>query len=81
MFTRTLRMEASVKTAEVLVPPQTDAAAASSPDADVVGDEAAAPPAASDFLDPLEEFSMRLEDIINTYGSAAGVLDEQVTSN
>ncbi len=78
---RTLRMETSVKAAEVLVPPQPDV----SEDA---AEEAAAPPAAcsspSDFIDPMLEFSRRLEDIISTYGSAASVLDRlvgQMTSN
>lgn len=69
-------METSVKAAEVLVPPQPEVA---SPSLDNEA-EAAAPPAASTFLDPMEEFSMRLEDIISTYGSAANVLDKQVTS-
>lgn len=72
-----------MKSAEVLLPPQADVAAVSSPDADVTGGEAAAVPAVpvvSVFLDPMEEFSERLEDIINTYGAAAGVPDEQVTS-
>lgn len=72
-------METSVKAAEVLVPPQPDVASSSS-DTDNAGGEAAAPPAASDFLDPMEEFGMRLEDIISTYGAAASVLDKQVTS-
>ncbi|KAE8286463.1 Beta-taxilin Muscle-derived protein 77 [Larimichthys crocea] len=43
--------------------------------------ESEAPPAAcaasSDFFDPMEEFSRRLEDIISTYGSAASVMDRQ----
>ncbi|TMS12728.1 Beta-taxilin [Larimichthys crocea] len=63
-------METSVKAAEVLMPPQ--------PDMDA---ESEAPPAAcaasSDFFDPMEEFSRRLEDIISTYGSAASVMDRQ----
>lgn len=32
------------------------------------------------FPDPLEEFNLRLEDIIRTFGSAAAALDSQVTS-
>lgn len=60
-----------MKAAEVLMPPQ--------PDMDA---ESEAPPAAcaasSDFFDPMEEFSRRLEDIISTYGSAASVMDRQV---
>ncbi|XP_073349408.1 beta-taxilin-like isoform X1 [Pagrus major] len=72
-------METSVKTTEVLVPPQSDMeSSSSSPDTD---GEAAAPPAAcsssSDYINPMEEFSRRLEDIISTYGSAASMLDKQ----
>lgn len=32
------------------------------------------------FLDPLEEFNLRLEDIIRTFGSAAAAPDSQVMS-
>ncbi|XP_076611735.1 beta-taxilin isoform X1 [Chaetodon auriga] len=74
-------METSVKAAEVLVPPQPDVAS-SSPDADSTEGEAAAPPAActsSNLIDPMEEFSKRLEDIISTYGPASSVLDRQLS--
>ncbi|XP_070705430.1 alpha-taxilin isoform X2 [Pempheris klunzingeri] len=76
-------METSVKAAEVLVPPQPDVAS-SPPDAENTGAKvAAAPPAAcsspSDFFDPMEEFSRRLEDIIGTYGCAAALQDKQVS--
>lgn len=70
-------METSVKAAEVLVSPQSDVVA-SSPDADSAKAEAAAPSAASNFFDPMEEFSRRLKDIISTHGSAASLLDKQV---
>ncbi len=76
-----------MKAAEVLVPPQPDVAP-SSPAAENAEGVVAAPPAAcgssSDYFDPMEEFSKRLEDIISTYGSAASLLDKQVgqvTSN
>ncbi|KAM7395848.1 hypothetical protein PAMA_007229 [Pampus argenteus] len=67
-------METSVK-AKVLVP-QPDMAS-SPPDADGAAVEAAAPPAASNVFNPMKEFSRRLEAIISTYGSAAGLLDKQ----
>ncbi|XP_044025670.1 gamma-taxilin isoform X1 [Siniperca chuatsi] len=73
-------METSVKAAEVMVSPQPDVAS-SSPDAENTEGEVAAPPAAcsssSDFFDPMEEVSRRLEDIISTYGSAASLLHKQ----
>ncbi|CAJ1077744.1 beta-taxilin-like isoform X1 [Xyrichtys novacula] len=71
-------MEASVKTAKVLVPPQP----AENPD----GEEAAAACASlpspttssfSEFADPMEEFSRQLEDIISTYSSTTSILDKQ----
>lgn len=65
-----------MKAAEVLVSPQSDVVA-SSPDADSAKAEAAAPSAASNFFDPMEEFSRRLKDIISTHGSAASLLDKQ----
>uniref|UniRef100_A0A8P4GBI5 Beta-taxilin n=1 Tax=Dicentrarchus labrax TaxID=13489 RepID=A0A8P4GBI5_DICLA len=68
-------METSVKATEVLVPPQPNVASSGE------GEEKA-PPAAcgssSDFVDPMKEFSRRLEDIIGSYGSAASVLEKQV---
>ncbi|KAM7368285.1 hypothetical protein PAMP_014520 [Pampus punctatissimus] len=70
-----LMMETSVK-AKVLVPPQPDIAS-SPPDADSAAAEAAAPPAASNFFEPMKEFSRRLEAIISTHGSVAGLLDKQ----
>ncbi|XP_071772119.2 beta-taxilin isoform X1 [Centroberyx gerrardi] len=60
-------MEASVKAAEVLAPPQS-----SCPDGSAEGQ--APPPGPSD---PMEELSRRLEDVISTYGSAASLLDKQ----
>lgn len=71
-------METSVKAAEVMVP-QPDVADA----VNAEGNAAAAAPAAacgssSDFFDPMEEFSRRLEDIISTHGSAASLPDKQV---
>uniref|UniRef100_A0A3Q3KX00 Taxilin beta a n=1 Tax=Mastacembelus armatus TaxID=205130 RepID=A0A3Q3KX00_9TELE len=68
-------METSAK---VLVPPQPDMASSSS-DTENTEPEAAAAACASssDFFDPMEEFSRRLEDIVGTYGSAADVLDTQ----
>ncbi|XP_071324057.1 beta-taxilin isoform X1 [Trachinotus anak] len=70
-------METSVKTAKVLVSPQSDMAS-SSPDDEITEGEVA--PAArgssSDLFDPMLEFSRRLEDIISTHGSAAGLLDK-----
>lgn len=65
-----------MKAAEVLVPPKPEVTPPSLDDEA----EAAAPATASTFLDSMQEFSIRLEDIISTYGSAAGVLDKQVTS-
>ncbi|XP_029318465.1 beta-taxilin-like isoform X2 [Cottoperca gobio] len=59
----------TVKAAEVSVPPQADGGA---------DGEAAAPPAASSISSPMEEFKRRLEDILSTHGSAAGLLDQQV---
>ncbi|XP_051265099.1 beta-taxilin isoform X1 [Dicentrarchus labrax] len=68
-------METSVKATEVLVPPQPNVASSGE------GEEKA-PPAAcgssSDFVDPMKEFSRRLEDIIGSYGSAASVLEKQI---
>ncbi|XP_049913885.1 alpha-taxilin isoform X1 [Epinephelus moara] len=71
-------METSVKAAEVLVPPQPDM------DAKNTEGEAAAAPAAcgsssDDYINPMEEFSRKLEDIISTHGSAASLLDKQST--
>ncbi|XP_071383758.1 alpha-taxilin-like [Centroberyx affinis] len=60
-------MEASLKAAEVLAPPQS-----SCPDGSTEGQ--APPPGPSD---PMEELSRRLEDVISTYGSAASLLDKQ----
>lgn len=73
---RTLRMEASLKPAEVLVAPQLGVMAS-----DVEATAAAPPPVPSSTLDPVEEFSSRLDDIINTHGSVGGILDKQVTKN
>ncbi|KAI3363910.1 hypothetical protein L3Q82_001509 [Scortum barcoo] len=76
---RALRMETSVKAAEVLVSPQPDVASLSATAESAEGLEAA-PPAActsSDCLDPMEEFNRRLEEIISSYGSAGGILDKQ----
>ncbi|KAG7234387.1 hypothetical protein INR49_004853, partial [Caranx melampygus] len=73
-----LRMETSVKTAEVLVPPQPDVASAS-PHGENTEGEVARPDArgsSSDLVDPMLEFSRRLQDIISTYGSAVGLLDK-----
>ncbi|XP_029985362.1 alpha-taxilin-like isoform X1 [Sphaeramia orbicularis] len=67
-------MEASVKAAEVLVPPQAEVAAPSLDSDDVV--HAAA--ASSVTFDPMDEFRRRLDDIISGYGSAAnGLLEKQ----
>ncbi|XP_026197877.1 beta-taxilin isoform X2 [Anabas testudineus] len=69
-------METSVKAAKVSVPPQPDGV---SPDTESTEGEvvAAACGSSSDFLDPMEEFSSRLEDIISSHGSAATLLDTQ----
>lgn len=66
---RTLMMETSVKAAKVLAPPQPEAAS-SSLDDDSTEVEAV--------FNPMEEFNRRLEDIISTHGSAAGLQDKQV---
>ncbi|XP_069028675.1 beta-taxilin isoform X1 [Embiotoca jacksoni] len=66
-------METSVK-AEVLVPPQPDEAS-SSPDPDGSEGDAAA---CNSSFNHMEEFSRRLEDIIRTHGSVAGLLDKQI---
>ncbi|XP_067427888.1 beta-taxilin isoform X2 [Thunnus thynnus] len=66
-------METSAK----VVAPKPDVVS-SSPDSDSAEVETTAPPAASDSFDPMEEFSRRLENIINTHGSAASLLDKQV---
>ncbi|XP_068199387.1 alpha-taxilin isoform X1 [Antennarius striatus] len=68
-------MEMSLNAADVLAPPQPGVASSSLDGAD--GDAEAPPTDSSGFFDPLEEFSQRLDDIISTYGSAAGVLDGQ----
>ncbi|XP_029351613.1 beta-taxilin-like isoform X1 [Echeneis naucrates] len=67
-------METSVKTAKMVVPPQPDAASSSLDEGEVAP---AARGSASDLFDPMLEFSRRLEDIVSTYGSAAGLLDQQ----
>ncbi|KAM9339483.1 beta-taxilin-like isoform 2-T2 [Symphorus nematophorus] len=79
-------METSVKAAEVLVPPQPDVA--SSPDADhtegaaCCASSSSSPSSSSsssgDFIDPMLEFSRRLEDIISAHGSAASIPDKQL---
>ncbi|KAK5852538.1 hypothetical protein PBY51_006391 [Eleginops maclovinus] len=56
----------TVKAAELLVPPPADAKG-----------EKAAPPAASSSNNPMDEYKRRLEKIISTHGSAAGLLDQQ----
>eukprot|EP00064_Thunnus_orientalis_P025320 superscaffoldBa00012494_g25674 len=65
-------METSAK----VVAPKPDVVS-SSPDSDSAEVETTAPPAATDSFDPMEEFSRRLENIINTHGSAASLLDKQ----
>jgi len=49
----------------------------SSPDADSAEAEMTALPAVSDSFDLMDEFNRRLENIINTHGSAASLLDKQ----
>ncbi|KAK5612342.1 hypothetical protein CRENBAI_013175 [Crenichthys baileyi] len=73
-----LRMETSVKAAELLVPPGPDKA--SSLETESLEGEAAAS-ASSDSFDPMEEFSRRLQDILRTHGSADGLLDKPVVEN
>ncbi|MED6293822.1 hypothetical protein CHARACLAT_014607 [Characodon lateralis] len=73
-----LRMETSVKAAELLVPPGPDKA--SSLETENLEGEAAAS-ASSDSFDPMEEFSRRLQDILKTHGSADGLLDKPVVEN
>ncbi|MEQ2159349.1 hypothetical protein GOODEAATRI_021922, partial [Goodea atripinnis] len=73
-----LRMETSVKAAELLVPPGPDKA--SSLETENLEGEAAAS-ASSDSFDPMEEFSRRLQDILRTHGSADGLLDKPVVEN
>ncbi|AWP20476.1 putative beta-taxilin [Scophthalmus maximus] len=68
-------METSVKAAKVLATPPPDvASSSSSPDEEPV---AAAGGSSSNVLDPMLEFSRRLEDIVSAHGAAAGVLDTQ----
>ncbi|XP_034755758.1 beta-taxilin isoform X2 [Etheostoma cragini] len=67
-------METSVKAAEVLAALQPDVNAKNAKG------EATAPPAAcsaSEHSNPMEEFTIRLRDILSTHGSAAGLLDTQ----
>ncbi|XP_047244724.1 beta-taxilin isoform X1 [Girardinichthys multiradiatus] len=73
-----LRMETSVKAAELLVPPGPDKA--SSLETENLEGEAAAS-TSSDSFDPMEEFSRRLQDILRTHGSADGLLDKPVVEN
>ncbi|XP_034383097.1 beta-taxilin [Cyclopterus lumpus] len=78
-------METSVTAAEVPTPPRPDGAA-KTPE----GEEAAPPSpssssssysysSSSSSSDPMEAFKRRLEDIISTHGSAADLLDVQVS--
>ncbi|XP_030577492.1 beta-taxilin isoform X1 [Archocentrus centrarchus] len=72
-------METSVEAAEVLVPPQPDEASTLDPETSG-GETAGAPCAAASSpnnLDPMEEFTQRLDDIIHTYGTTTGLLDKQ----
>ncbi|XP_039638610.1 beta-taxilin-like isoform X1 [Perca fluviatilis] len=67
-------METSVKAAEVLAAAQPDVNAKNA------NGEVTAPITAcssSEHSDPMEEFKRRLQDIISTHGSAAGLLDTQ----
>ncbi|KAM4632663.1 beta-taxilin isoform 2-T3 [Polymixia lowei] len=75
-------METSVKAAEVIVAPQPDAVVPS-PD-ESSESQAVSPPAAQAAAqlpgpgaDPMEELGRRLEDILNTYGSADSLMDKQ----
>ncbi|XP_035473147.2 beta-taxilin isoform X2 [Scophthalmus maximus] len=68
-------METSVKAAKVLATPPPDvASSSSSPDEEPV---AAAGGSSSNVLDPMLEFSRRLEDIVSAHAAAASVLDTQ----
>ncbi|KAM6915083.1 beta-taxilin [Xenentodon cancila] len=71
-------METSVKAAEVLLPPQPDKASSLDPD-NFDCDAAACVSASSSShtFNPMEEFSRRLEDIIDMHGPAAVLLDKQ----
>ncbi|XP_028997704.1 beta-taxilin isoform X1 [Betta splendens] len=66
-------MEMSVKAASVAPPPQPDVTSSPSDAAGAAG----ARRRSSDAIDPMEEFSRRLEEIVRTYGSAATLLDKQ----
>ncbi|KAM9356263.1 uncharacterized protein txlnba isoform 1-T1 [Pholidichthys leucotaenia] len=80
---RSLRMEASVKAAEVLVHPQPDVEHSVDPESceeEVTGAAGAccsSTSSSSDVFDPMEEFSCRLEEILQTYGSTAELQDRQ----
>lgn len=65
-----------MKAAKVSVPPRPDVVS-SAPDTERE-EAAAACGSSSDFFDPMEEFSRRLEDIIGAHGSAATLADRQV---
>lgn len=68
-----------MEAAEVLVPPTSDKVSSLEPESSE-GETAGAACSASspDNLDPVEQFSRQLNDIIYTYSSAASVLDKQV---
>lgn len=67
------RMETPVTAAELVVPPPSDGKAKKAEG------EAGAPPSSADHPDPMEGFKRRLDDIISVYGSAAELLEQQVS--
>lgn len=68
-----------MEAAEVLVPLTSDKASSLEPESSE-GETAGAACSASspDNLDPVEQFSRQLDDIIHMYSSAAGVFNKQV---
>ncbi|XP_041721799.1 beta-taxilin isoform X1 [Coregonus clupeaformis] len=69
-----VRMEINVQSAAEVIPAQTSVTPPPSP---VTTETQVPPPQEAQHMDPMEEFGHRLEEIINTYGSAASLIEKQ----
>lgn len=69
-------METNVQSAAEVIPAQTRVTPPQSP---VTTETQVPPPQAQEaqHMDPMEEFGRRLDEIINTYGSAASLIEQQ----
>ncbi|KAM9551823.1 beta-taxilin isoform 1-T1 [Salvelinus alpinus] len=68
-----VKMETNVQSAAEVIPAQTRVTPPQSP----VTTETQVPPPQAHHMDPMEEFGRQLEEIINTYGSAASLIEKQ----